>query len=589
MPTPNPLDILRAAGIDLQRDPPDAKLIKDAETALERAVCDPSRLAAQHIRMQHRLNEAQSQCAKTAEAAGKLEAMLADLLEGNMLLSRLETLRDTPTGPRAICRVNGYLRDLPIHPEVNIELLRQVQSWEYVTIREQVVTGAWQGDPYLLASAQGEVVEFKGYKDREQHLVRVGHGPDEKVVLLAPPLRDIELTAQVRLVLQRDDPHRAISAVPAEHTNSRFEVPIDRIHTRLEDLAGVGEIAEKLLEDILLRIFHGEIRDQYGLDQLKGVLLYSRPGMGKTAFMRAIALWLHEHSELLGFDVLLYVVKPNETKSMWHGEDARIVREELWGAIRARQHLPRAQALVQIVVMDEIDSLGKRAGSDQHVNSSAQSDALEAMLVEMDGMIQDQPEQGPPSYVLCAAMTNRPDRVDEAAKRPGRFDLVIPMPDVDRDSAEDVMAIYARGTTLPWYLDGRVQTAVDPALIRSQVISPALAQVFPAVVLRYKTETQRSIDVTAGQILANVHYKDGMNRAKKRAAFRQLRQMGIPAATFEDVIDCLVDVAVEYARQMEADPQMLIRQLGIKVPVAGVETVPLEELQGHRYLRVHSA
>jgi SpoVK/Ycf46/Vps4 family AAA+-type ATPase len=351
----------------------------------------------------------------------------------------------------------------------------------------------------------------------------------------------------------------------------------------------VEEIAEKLLEDILLRVFHEDLRKQYTLESLKGILLYSKPGMGKTALMRAVAVWLHEHSQSLGFDVVLYVVKPNETKSMWHGEDARIVREELWGAIRARQSLPRTRALVQLVVLDEIDSLGKRAGSSDHVNSSAHSDALEAMLVEMDGMIQEQSSVGPPAHVLCAGMTNRPDRVDEAAKRPGRFDLVIPMPEIDRQSAEDVMAIYSRGQGLPWYVRDSVETNVDESDIRVNVLRPPLQQVFAAVVLRYKTDTQRSIDVTAGEILANVHYKDAMNRAKKRAALRQLRKLGIPAVTVEDVTDCLVDVAVDLAQQMEVDPQMLLRQLDIRVPVAGVEAVPKEELQEHRYLRSHSA
>jgi hypothetical protein len=151
------------------------------------------------------------------------------------------------------------------------------------------------------------------------------------------------------------------------------------------------------------------------------------------------------------------------------------------------------------------------------------------------------------------------------------------------------MAIYARGDTLPWYLQEDVSIAVEEPTIRARFLRPALKQVFPAVILRYKTDTQRSIDVTAGQLLANVHYKDAMNRAKKRAALRQLRQTGIPAVTFDDVVDCLVDVAVDCAQQIEADPQMLIRQLSIKVPVAGVEAVPIEQLQQHHFLRVHSA
>ena len=189
----------------------------------------------------------------------------------------------------------------------------------------------------------------------------------------------------------------------------------------------------------------------------------------------------------------------------------------------------------------------------------------------MDGLVQDRTGDNAPAYVLCAGLTNRPDRVDEAAKRPGRFSLVLPMPDVSQQSAEDIMAIYARGGELPWYVDGEVRTEVASEVIRSQFLRPALARVFNAVVLRYATDTQRTHDVTAGQILSNAHYMDAMNRAKKRAALRYLRNFNVPAVTLEDVLDCLLDVACEAARQMAADPQMLIRQLDIKVPVARVD------------------
>jgi len=96
-------------------------------------------------------------------------------------------------------------------------------------------------------------------------------------------------------------------------------------------------------------------------------------------------------------------------------------------------------------------------------------------------------------------------------------------------------------------------------------------------------------EVTLGQALSNAHFMDGMNRAKKRAAVRQLRGIGVPAVTYDDVLDCLLDVACEAARQMEADPQMLIRQLDVKVPVARIDVVPRHELEEHRYVRLHSA
>jgi SpoVK/Ycf46/Vps4 family AAA+-type ATPase len=319
---------------------------------------------------------------------------------------------------------------------------------------------------------------------------------------------------------------------------------------------------------------------------MRGVLLYSyKPGMGKSKFVSALARWLHDHSDILGYEVILYEIKPNETKIVWHGGDAQIIRD-LWTTVHARRRQPRARPLIQILVFDEVDSLGKRGEANEMVTSSAQHDGLQAMLAEMDGLARGDDDDGPPSHVLCFGMTNRPDKISSALKRPGRFgDLVLAMPAVTREGAENVMAIYARGETMPWHLGGEIETGLDEESIRANFLRPALASVLESVVLRYKTDTQRSIDVTAGDIMANVHFMDAMNAAKKRAAFRCRRRSGLPAVCYDDVVDCLLDSALSVAHQMEADPQMLIRHLQVKLPVTRVDAVPKHELADHRFLR----
>jgi ATP-dependent 26S proteasome regulatory subunit len=566
------------------------QLQAEIQAMLLLAATRPTQLVGEHLKLRDRAVSAEANCTAASQAAADLNNLIQEMLSSHRQMARLEMVRDTPSGLRALCMMHGAYHELAIHPDVDAEGLLSLKPWEYVAVAEHVVVGSWHDDPWLLESAQGDVVEFKGYLNGARTLARVmRHGHDETVVMLAEELRERELTPRDRLVLQRDDPRRAIAVVAAEHSQSRFEVPIDGIRVTLEDLAGVEDIAERLLEDILLRIYHPNIRDRFGLEPLKGILLYSRPGMGKTVFVSAVTRWLFDRRDQLGFDVSLYVIKPNEAKSMWHGEDSRIIREDLWGAIRARQSLPRDRPLVQVVVIDEADSLGRRAGAGEAIVSSAQSDALESMLVEMDGMFKSESTQGPPAYVLCAAMTNRLDRIDEALRRPGRFDLVIPMPEVDAPAAEGVMAIYARGQQLPWQLAGAVRQEVSESEIRAHVLRPAVARIFPAVVARYKTDTQRRVDVTAGEILANVHYKEAMQRARRRAALRHLTNTGVPAVSFDDVIDSLVDVAVELAAQMETDPGMLVRQLQVKVPVVAVEAVPKDELMSHRFLQVVSA
>lgn len=537
---------------------------------------------------------ARRSCREAAQAAEQLDQLLQNLVQQNATLLHLEALHRTPTGQvRPVCRMGSQLQELGVHPDVSLEALERLQPWDYVCVREGVVIGTWDGDPALLAVQCGELASFEGYADREHFQVRVSQpGRDQMLVTLAPTLRDAALQVGMKLVLQRDDPRWAIKALPAESAESKFEVSLDRLGKRLEDLAGLDELSEQFLQDILLRVVFTDVRDTFDLTPLRGALLFSyQPGMGKTAFCEGLAVWLRDFGRTHGFDVALYQVKPNQLKIMWWGEDARVVREELFGSIRARQNMPRERPLVQVLVLDEIDSLQKRSGGDRVVSSSSHSDALESLLVEMQGLgASSAVADGPPAYLLIIGLTNRPDRLDEALKRPGRLgDLVCAMPAITRESAVDIMAIYVRKGTLPWSLDGHALTALETPQVREHFLCPAVARVFPLVVARYATDTQRTIDVTAGQILAGAHYEDAVNRAKRRAALRALHGHGVPAICPEDVVDSLLDAAVDAARQMEADPAMLVHQLQIKVPVARVTAVPKAELEQHRFLKLHSA
>ncbi|MGD9857872.1 MAG: AAA family ATPase [Planctomycetaceae bacterium] len=537
---------------------------------------------------------ARRSCRDAAQAVEGLESMLSDLVSGNASLFHLETVRHREDGEvRAICKMGSTLQELGVHPDVPVEVLERLQPWEYVCVCEGVIVRTWHDDPELLGIQFGDIVTFEGHADRDRRHVRVSQpGREQTIVTLAPSLQIEELHPGMKLILQRDDPRWAIGVLPAEHAESRFEVPLDRMHAPLDELAGLEELSNVFCEDILLRIVFTGTRDQFDLAPLQGALLYSyMPGMGKTKFCEGLAVWLRDLGKQRGFEVALYHVKPNSLKSMWWGEDARIVREDLFGSIRARQNRPRDRPLVQLVIFDEIDSLQKRGGGEQMASSSSQSDALEGLLVEMQGLGGNRAFQdGPPAHLLCIGLTNRPDRLDEALKRPGRFgDLVRAMPSVTRESAVDIMGIYARKASLPWWVDGQVQSPLPPEEVRARFLAPAVARVFPLVVARYATDTQRTFDITAGQILAGVHYQHAMNAAKRRAGLRSLQELGVPAICPEDVMDCLLDAAINAAAQMEADPGMLVHQLQIKVPVTRVTAVPKTELEQHRYLKLHSA
>lgn len=583
--TPNVLDILRAAGITPPPGAAGRRFIERISTHLENGKgIDSRELFLELLRAEQQRDQAQASCAKAVEAAENVQRLLESLINGHATAYRLEAVHETPAGLRAICRLGEQLRELSVHPDVPIADLKRVQPWEFVRVHENMVVGTWVDDPFLIDNSYGEVVTFQGYADHST-LARVARlGNVEEIVRLAPPLCQQVIPLHSKLVLLRDNPRWAVAWLPAQQTTSRFEVPIDTIDTQLSDLACVESIAEKLLLEVVKRVIAPQIRLEFNLDPLRGLLLCSnKPGMGKTAFMRAFARKLRELGQQRGFDVVLYLVKPNEFKSMWHGEDARIVREELFGAIRARREIPRTRPLVQLVVMDEIDALGRRPEARDAIVSSAQSDALESFLVEMDGMVQERQTE-PQAHLLVVGMTNRPERIDDALKRPGRLgDEVFDIPDLDIGGAEQVCLIYTRANEIPWYVDDTVRRGLAVEEISRRFLRPAMSAVFNAVVLRYYSDTQKKFEVTAGQVLAAVHYRKAMSVAKNRAAERRLRGLGIPGVAYEDLVEGLLETSCSVAAQMQADPHMLIRHLRITTPVARVEVSPREELERHRF------
>jgi len=584
--TPDPMEFLVQYRLGPSTGPGTRRLLDRSKELFTKVQQNPHEVVAELMRAETLRDHAQLAAAKSKEAAEGIHQLLHNMVNGNAEACRCDGIIETAAGVRAICRQGERIRELSVHPDVSLDQLRTIQPWEYVRVHENVVVGVRVDDPTLLESSLGEIVTFQGYAGSSS-LARVTRlGNTEEIVRLASSISQQTIPPHAKLVLMRDNPRWAIACLPSQPSTSRFEVPIDSIRDRLSNLAGVEPLAEKLLLEVVKRILQPEIREMFNLDPLRGMLLCSeKPGMGKTAFMRAFAGTLHDIGQYRDFDVVLYLVKPNEFKSMWHGEDARIVREELFGAIRARRELPRSRAMIQLVVMDEIDSLGRRPEGRDAVVSSAQSDALETFLVEMDGMVQEVAVD-PPAHLLVVGMTNRPERIDDAIKRPGRLgDEVIEIPDLDMAGAEQVCLVYARAARLPWLLDDVVSHGVTHDEIVRRFLRPAVRAVFNAVILRYMNDTQKKFEVTAGQVLAAVHYRKAMNVAKNRAANRRLRGVGVQAIAYEDVVEGLLDTALSVAHQMQSDPHMLVRHLKIKIPVVRVDAVSRDELQDHHFVR----
>jgi len=581
-PTLSALDVVRSAGLDA--DGPSVELLARASELHALAVNEPERIAGLALRARLDADGARREASRAAAVADEMREAFEALLERGSLLARVEHVRrDDEGGPaRALCRVNGQVRELRVHPDLPAERLEGLLPWHYAEVLpdEMVVVGVF-ASPELYPLAQGELVEFLAWQDPERGLVRVARREgDEAIVRLAPDLRGRELAVRTRLILQRDDERWAIGVAAEARTESRFELPVERITTRFSDLAGLEAVQAELIEDVLLELAHPEECAEAGVAPVRGVLMHSAPGCGKTALARATVAELAALGREHGFDVLCWCVPPNAFKSHWHGGDARRVRE-LARCLRERAAAPRARPLVQVVLLDELDSIGRRAGGSDgaFVGSSAHNEAVQSLLAEMDGVEGWAPAPGAPAArVLWIGTTNRIDLVDEALRRPGRFERVIEMPALTREAAEAVLAVHARHPRAAWYLGGEVRTGVAEPEVRARVLRPAVARVFGLTALSCSTDGRRDVEVRAGELLVGAHYAEAMRLAKRAALVRRLDRLGPGGIGLDDVVGGLLDQVVGLARQLERDRVQLARVLGTEQRVQRVQPVPSEDL-----------
>lgn len=196
-------------------------------------------------------------------------------------------------------------------------------------------------------------------------------------------------------------------------------IEIPTIHW--EDIGGLEEVKEDLREAVEWPLKTPEIFDRLGIKPPKGILLYGPPGCGKTLLGKAVAT-----ESAANF----ITIKGPEVFSKWVGESEKAIREVFR---KARMAAPA------VVFFDEIDSLVPRRGlgfSDSGVSERV----ISQLLTEMDGMVSLED-------VVIVAATNRPDMVDPAVLRPGRFDRLIYVPEPDEKSKLQIFKIYT--TNMP--------------------------------------------------------------------------------------------------------------------------------------------
>ncbi len=215
------------------------------------------------------------------------------------------------------------------------------------------------------------------------------------------------------MVTQKD----FIEALKVVRPSAMREVLVETPDVNWSDIGGLEDIKNKLKEAVEWPLKKPELFTRMGISPPRGILLYGPPGTGKTLLAKAVAKESEANFILVNGPSLL---------SKWVGESEKAVRQIFH---KARQTAPT------IIFFDEIDALVPRrsSGNDNRANEKI----VNQMLTEMDGLesLND---------VVIIGATNRPDIVDPALLRQGRFDRVILTPVPDEEARKKIFSIYLK-------------------------------------------------------------------------------------------------------------------------------------------------
>ena len=227
-----------------------------------------------------------------------------------------------------------------------------------------------------------------------------------------------------------------------------------------DDIGGLGDAVRKIREMVELPLRHPELFKRLGVEAPKGVLLHGPPGTGKTMLAKAVAGETSSNFISIGGP---------EIVSKFYGESEGKLREIFKDA---EENAP------SIIFIDEIDSIAPKR---DEVNGEEERRIVAQLLSLMDGL-------NSRGKVVVIGATNRPNSIDEALRRPGRFDREIEIGIPDRDGRLEILEIHTRGmpladdVDLKWLADKTHGYAgADLSALTKEAAMAALRRVLPDV------------------------------------------------------------------------------------------------------------
>ena len=303
---------------------------------------------------------------------------------------------------KGIVRIDGYLRNnagVSIDDKVTIRKI-DAKIAERLTLAPTEPLRIVGGEEYLSQLLEGRVLSRGDYVP----INIMGRTVNLVVTNTNPPAEAVIVTEGTEVLVgeQVKEPIRAIPKIS------------------YEDIGGLRPVIQKVREMIELPLRHPELFERLGVEAPKGVLLHGPPGTGKTLLARAVASETNANFLSIGGP---------EIMSKYYGESEERLRDVFK---EAQENAP------SIIFIDEIDSIAPKR---EDVTGEVEKRVTSQLLSLMDGL------QSRGKVVVIGA-TNRPNAIDPALRRPGRFDREIEIGVPDRDGRLEVLEIHTRGMPL---------------------------------------------------------------------------------------------------------------------------------------------
>lgn len=276
-----------------------------------------------------------------------------------------------------------------------------------------------------------------------------------------------------------------------------------------DDLGGLKKEVQKIREMVELPMRHPELFEKLGIEAPKGVLLYGPPGTGKTLLAKAVAGETNSH---------FTAISGPEIMGKYYGESEERLREIFK---QAEENTP------SIIFIDEIDSIAPKR---DEVTGEVEKRIVSQLLTLMDGM----KSRG---KVVVIAATNRPDSIDPALRRPGRFDREIEIGIPDEEGRLEILQIHTRGMPLDDKVNLKQFSKVTHGFVGADLESLAkeaamrsLRRILPDIDLdqeKISAEILQKIKIT------DEDFKEALKEVRPSALREVLVQ--IPNVTWDDV------------------------------------------------------